>query len=241
MGKSRVETTLFMFSSVDGKISTGDVDERDVDNDFPRIKGIKEGLYQYYDLQKHTDYWSMNSGRVMAKIGINERKGTPAKIKKLRFVIIDNKPHLQKNGIKYLTKMLKTLYIVTANKNHPAFELKKLIKNLEIINYSGRIDFEDLFVRLRQDYGADRMTIQSGGTLNSILLRKKLIDHISVVVAPALIGGKDTPTLIDGISLRTERDLVHIKALRLRKCKKLKHSYVHLVYDVINETKVARS
>ena len=54
-------TTLFMLMSVDGKISTGAVDELDVDRDFPRINGVKEGLYQYYEIEKTTDLWSINS------------------------------------------------------------------------------------------------------------------------------------------------------------------------------------
>jgi hypothetical protein len=36
-------TTLFMLMSVDGKISTGFIDERDADKDFPKIDGIKNG------------------------------------------------------------------------------------------------------------------------------------------------------------------------------------------------------
>ena len=54
-------TTLFMLMSVDGKISTGDVDELDVDREFPRINGVKEGIYQYYEIEKTTDLWSLNS------------------------------------------------------------------------------------------------------------------------------------------------------------------------------------
>lgn len=60
-------TTLFMLMSVDGKISTGAVDELDVDRDFPRINGVKEGLYQYYEIEKTTDLWSLNSSRVQEK------------------------------------------------------------------------------------------------------------------------------------------------------------------------------
>ena len=46
--KNRPITTLFMLSSVDGKISTGATDNLDVDKDFPQIAGVKEGLAQYY-------------------------------------------------------------------------------------------------------------------------------------------------------------------------------------------------
>ena len=66
-------TTLFMLMSVDGKISTGAVDDLDVDKDFPQIAGVKEGLSQYYEIEQTTDLWSLNSGRTQAKIGANEK------------------------------------------------------------------------------------------------------------------------------------------------------------------------
>ena len=50
-----------MLMSVDGKISTGAVDELDVDREFPRINCMKEGVYQYYEIEKTTDLWSLNS------------------------------------------------------------------------------------------------------------------------------------------------------------------------------------
>lgn len=43
-----------MLMSVDGKISTGATDELDFDIDFPNIKGVREGLQQYYDIEQTT-------------------------------------------------------------------------------------------------------------------------------------------------------------------------------------------
>lgn len=60
-------STLFMLMSVDGKISTGNTDILDVDKDFPKIKGIKEGLQQYYDIEKTTDLHFIITGAVMTK------------------------------------------------------------------------------------------------------------------------------------------------------------------------------
>src|SRR3989344_9660696 len=113
--------TLFLMESLDGKISTGDVDELDVDQDFKRIHGIKEGLPQYYDLEKQTDPFSLNSGRVMAKIGVNTRTEEPTRMG-CSFIIIDNKPHLDSNGVRYLSKWVKKLFLVTTNEEHPIFE-----------------------------------------------------------------------------------------------------------------------
>jgi len=88
------------------------------------------------------------------------------------------------------------------------------------------------------EYGVDRLTIQSGGTLNSIFVRNKLVDHLKIVVAPLIVGGKDTPTLIDGKSLLAEDELIELKALRLTKSEVLEDSYLMLEYDVIQETKI---
>ncbi len=44
--------TLFMLMSVDGKISTGSTDELDIDRDFPKLPGVREGLHQYYEIEQ---------------------------------------------------------------------------------------------------------------------------------------------------------------------------------------------
>ena len=46
MKTNRPEATLFLIQSLDGKITLGDNDNLDVDKDFPKIKGVKEGLHQ---------------------------------------------------------------------------------------------------------------------------------------------------------------------------------------------------
>lgn len=77
------------------------------------------------------------------------------------------------------------------------------------------------------------MTIQSGGSLNELFLRKNLIDYVNIVIAPLLVGGKDTPTLIDGNSITTTDELNKLRALKLLECNKLNNSYIQLKYKVI--------
>lgn len=219
--------------SVDGKISTGDTDMMDVDKDYPQIPGLKEGSGQYYDLEKQTDLFSLNTGRVFEKMGVNEKADEPEK-SPVNFVVIDNKPHLTNKGVEYLAKKSTKLIIVTKNKSHPAFSSKASHQNIEVIFYDDQINFADLFQKLRKDFGAEKLTIQSGGTLNAILLRRGLIDRLLLVVAPALIGGKDTVTLIDGESLHTQNELFKIKVLELVQAKLLENSYLLLEYKVKN-------
>lgn len=224
----RPVTTLFMLMSVDGKISTGANDDLDVDQDFPKIPGVSEGLHQYYEIEQTTDLWSLNSGRVQAKIGANTKE-MPEKIP-VSFVIIDNN-HLNESGIRYFCTLSKEFVLVTSNANHPAFDTEA--SNLHII-YQNTLSLKDMLAKLKSEYGCERITIQTGGTLNCLFLREKLLDYIDIVVAPVLIGGKDTSTLIDGDSLLSESELSKVSALKLQECKILENSYLRLRYEVIH-------
>lgn len=194
-------------------------------------KGIADGLYQYYELEQKTDLHSLNTGRVQAKIGINDNKSTTKT--PVSFIIVDNKPHLTEKGVQYFINRSKLFFLVTTNKLHPAFQIS-IPDNLEIIYYDKAIDFEDLFSKFKSIFNIETITIQSGGTLNSVLLRQGLIDFVSIVIAPCLIGGKDTPTIIDGQSFSIETELKEIKTLELKTCKILENSYLHLIYKVNN-------
>lgn len=228
--KKRPITTLFMLESLDGKISSGNNDELDADKDWCRIEGVKEGLQQYYDIECTTDYFSLNTGRVMAKIGVNDRKEYHNKVE-VNFVIIDNKPHLNENGIDYICNWVEKLILVTTNKNHVAYSLKDKYKNLDILYYE-TLDLTRLLEDLYSNYNAEKLTIQSGGNLNGLFLRENLLDYINIVIAPLLVGGRDVPTLIDGEAISSQEELDKLKALELIECKQLDNSYVQLRYKV---------
>ena len=152
---NRPITTLFMLMSVDGKISTGDRDELDVDRDFPLIEGLKEGLYQYYDIEQTTDFWSLNTGRVQAKMGVNE-KTLPQK-GPVSFVLVDSK-HLTKHGVKYFCALSQTFVLITTNKKHPAYEVKK--DNLPAIHLYKSVGFVEKAIRKGYYQGIDGILME---------------------------------------------------------------------------------
>ena len=224
---NRPVTTLFMLMSADGKISTGSTDEMDVDRDFPTIAGVKEGLHQYYEIEQTTDLWSFNTGRVQAKMGVNEKE-MPAKTP-VSFVLLDNH-HLTENGVRYFCALSKQAVVITSNRSHPAFDADE--ENLHII-YQAQPSLVSALERLKTECGCERLTVQSGGTVNGLFLRDKLFDFVDLVVAPVLIGGKDTPTLIDGRSLVSTTELSELGPLKLLDCSVLRDSYLRLRYEVI--------
>ncbi len=220
-------TTLFMLMSVDGKISTGASDVLDVDQDFPYMDGVKEGLHQYYEIEQTTDLWSLNTGRVQAKLGVNEKEMPPKT--PVSFVLVDNY-HLNEHGVRFFCELSKQFVLITTNPDHPAFRVKA--DNLGIILQEKQC-LEEALVRLKEEYGCDRITIQSGGTVNGLFLREKLFDYVDIVVAPVLVGGKNTSTLIDGESITTREELDKLGILKLIDCEQLEDSYVRLRYEVI--------
>lgn len=224
----RPVTTLFMLMSVDGKISPGASDSLDVDKDYPNITGLKEGLPQYYEIEQTTDLWSFNTGRVQEKMGANEKpfpKKTP-----VSFVLLDNS-HLTEHGVRYFCARSKEFVLITSNKNHPAYNVKEA--NIHII-YQEELSLEAALITLKEKYGCERITIQSGGTINGMFLREKLFDYVDIVVAPVLIGGKNTSTLIDGSSITNEDELGSLGVLQLENCKTLDNSYIRLRYKVVS-------
>lgn len=228
--KKKPIVTLFMLESLDGKISSGNTDELDADKDWSKIDGVKEELHQYYEIEATTDYFSLNTGRVMEKIGVNDRKEYHDKVD-VKFIIIDNKPHLNENGIDYICHWVEKLILVTTNKNHIAYSLKDKYDNLDILYYED-LDLTRLLEDLASKYNVERLTIQSGGSLNGLFLRNNLIDYVNIVIAPLLVGGRDVSTLIDGDAISCSEELNKLKALQLIECNQLDDSYVQLKYKV---------
>ena len=169
-------TTLFMLMSVDGKISTGATNELDVDQDFPGIPGLKEGLHQYYEIEQTTDLWSFNTGRVQEKMGANTNE-MPVKTP-VSFVLLDNR-HLNEHGVRYLCARSGQFVLITSNRDHPAFSVNE--DNLHII-FQEKVSLADALKQLKNQFGCERLTVQSGGTVNGLFLREKLFDYVDVVV-----------------------------------------------------------
>ena len=167
----------------------------------------------------------------MAKIGVNDRTEEPNRTP-CSFIIIDNKPHLNQKGIDYICRWVNKLYLVTTNKSHIAYKLQKEYSNLIILSYE-KLDLNTLLRDLLDKYNVEYLTIQSGGNLNGLFLRENLIDYVNIVIAPLLVGGKETSTLIDGESITSTKQFNKLKALELIECNKLNNSYIQLKYKVI--------
>lgn len=92
-------------------------------------------------------------------------------------------------------------------------------KITSIVSGSDHIDMRAALEALNRDYGVRVVRVDSGGTLNSVLLHNGLVDEVSVLVHPVIAGGKAFPTLCDpepaGIT-GLQVPLVHMKTEVMR-------------------------
>jgi len=65
----------------------------------------------------------------------------------------------------------------------------------------GRVDLDALLAALKAR-GVDRLLVEGGGELNASFFARDLVDELYVTVAPAILGGRDAPTLCEGEGFR---------------------------------------
>lgn len=228
----RPETTLFMLMSVDGKISSGFSRDRDLEIDLASFEETRRGLQLYYDIEKTTDLWTICTGKTKSKIGINSTSGRIYEVR-ANIVIIDNL-WLTEDGVNNLCRQYNTVVIFTKNKQHPAFVVRSSKLHT---HYMPDFTVGKMLNTMWSIYGVKHITVQTGAETNAQFIRDRLIDNLDIVVAPIVVTGSKTPTLIGG-DVRDNGPLSELSyPLGLVSCEPIGDGYIRLRYKVINSEK----
>jgi len=97
-----------------------------------------------------------------------------------------------------------------------------------IIAGQDRVDLKKALKELQMRYGLRTVRIDSGGTLSSIMLKEGLVDEISVILSPCVVGKTDTAHFINP----PVSDLPVPRLLKLKHVEELEGGLVWLKYDV---------
>lgn len=99
---------------------------------------------------------------------------------------------------------LSTARVVATVEEAPRSRLAALDGRAEVWRLGcGDVDLVRLLARLRER-GVERLLVEGGGELNWKMVRAGLVDELHVTVAPALLGGREAPTPLEGEGFRME-------------------------------------
>ena len=90
------------------------------------------------------------------------------------------------------------------------------------------VDYRRAFELLNERYSCKILRTDSGGMLTNVLLQQGLVDEISLVVSPCLVG-QSSPHAFRSLTLENRLDLA------LLRCEVLEGDLVHLLYRVKHE------
>lgn len=90
------------------------------------------------------------------------------------------------------------------------------------------LDFTAALRWLRKEWDVKRLLCEGGGGINGALFQENLVDEIYMTLCPTIFGGRDAPTMADGIGIES---LKNATALKLKSSTRIGDE-MYLVYTV---------
>jgi len=81
-----------------------------------------------------------------------------------------------------------------------------------------RVDLPLLMETLTDDFGVRTMMLEGGPTLNWHMLHHRLVDEIRLIHLPFIVGGSDTPSLVGGMRIEDESQMIRLSLARHYMC-----------------------
>lgn len=213
----RPEVVLHVQMSVDGRL------------DF-----LDEDMGRYYGLAATLECDAMLSGSRTMLAAYPDPSDTPLvgaeKASDLRLVVVDSGGKIP-NWRRIQSEPWWSDCIVLCSASTPETYVKHVGRlGVGIVRTSGQaVDLAAGLRKLREQYEIRRIRVDSGGVLNGVLLRRRLVDEVSVLVDPRLVGGTSPRSIFQAADLRSASDVTH---LRLTSAEPLENGFVWLRYDV---------
>jgi len=80
------------------------------------------------------------------------------------------------------------------------------------------IDLPYLMRILWEDFGVRKLMIEGGPTLNWHMLHHRLVDEIRLIHMPFIVGGADTPSLVGGMHIGSEEEMIRLDLKQFYLC-----------------------
>ncbi|NMP22703.1 RibD family protein [Sulfobacillus harzensis] len=204
----RPEVIIIMGASVDGRITTAP--GRNV------TEWIAEGLMESHDhihhLADNLDCDGLMSGSESVLIWGSHPIRLPSPgywpKKSKAYIVVDGRGRIQ-------WAHTEGLIVVTRETVAPEYRAQLAEKHIDAI-FAGHGRHVDLRLALAQLYrrGFRRLALTGGGRINAAFLQEGLVDQVSVVWNPLLVGGHNTPTIYDRPNITDIHDIIRLQLIR---------------------------
>ena len=147
-----------------------------------------------------------------------------------RFAIVDSKGRIKNWEIIKKQPFWKG-YISLCSQETPKAHLEYLeeLGIRYIIAGGHNVDLRVALEKLNAQFGTQKVRVDSGGILNGVLLREGLVDEVSVIISPSLVGGISPKTMFVAPDLESEEGVISLILVHIEK---IRDRYVWLRYKV---------
>ena len=98
-----------------------------------------------------------------------------------------------------------------------------------VIGYN-KVNLGIALEELNTQFGVKSLRVDSGGTLNGVLLRDDLVDEVCVLLNPVMVGGMSPNSIYTSPDLETSEQAIDLKLIKMEQ---LKNEIIFLQYRVM--------
>ncbi len=110
------------------------------------------------------------------------------------------------------------IIILTTQRASPArLKALRLVADEVKLCGSKELNFVRALSWLRQKWGVKRLVCEGGGEVNDALFRAHLVNELHVTVCPKIFGGREAPTISDGVGAPTLAQAVQLELKSARR------------------------
>ena len=187
-----------------------------------RITGFDADLETYY---QRVSFWKEDATLVSSQTILAAPDEIPPEteddLRPKKINTADTRPLLvvvdSRGKIKTWHYLLKTPYwrsgVALCSKSTPAEHLRYLAqRNIDyIVAGNNHVDLRKALKELNSRYNVKTIRVDSGGVLNGILLRAGLIQEVSLLIHPALVGGSSHHSFFHLPHMKTSGKIINLK------------------------------
>jgi len=109
---------------------------------------------------------------------------------------------------------------IAVSEKAPADKIEAIKKKGAHVIVAGKdhVDLPLLLTILKEKFGINKMMIEGGPTLNWHMLHDRLVDEIRLIHLPFIVGGADTPSLVGGMHINSEDEMIRLHLKKYYMC-----------------------